>query len=234
MSNYSPIVLYGPKDALTTGDPNKQIKGVQLDAELSAIATAISSKTDNPLTNLAVTSTAGTAGVTITANSTSGSSFGERIRGGTTSGDYGLRVENAAGSLQFMVQGDGKLFSGTTDFTPTSGTFSATMANGATGSVTFEWLKIGKLVHLWPQTLVKGQTSTGFNFIIFSTIDSSLRPTASRAYGIPAYLPAWNTYAQATITISNTGTWSFNVTPAGGTIGEFWWDAGMTVVYAPV
>lgn len=46
MSNYTPIVAYGPKDALSPGDPNKVIHGTQQDAELAAIATAISSKAD--------------------------------------------------------------------------------------------------------------------------------------------------------------------------------------------
>lgn len=46
MSNYSQIVSYGPKDSLTTGDAAKKIKGVELDAELDAISTAITSKED--------------------------------------------------------------------------------------------------------------------------------------------------------------------------------------------
>lgn len=48
MSNYSPILAYGPKDTLPHGDPNKALRGIQLDAELQAIATAISSKIDGP------------------------------------------------------------------------------------------------------------------------------------------------------------------------------------------
>lgn len=46
MSDYVQIVAYGPKDALTTGDPAKLIKGTEIDAEFDAIATAISSKED--------------------------------------------------------------------------------------------------------------------------------------------------------------------------------------------
>lgn len=46
MSNYSPIVSYGPKDSLSHGDPNKLIKGVQIDNELNAIAAAIVTKYD--------------------------------------------------------------------------------------------------------------------------------------------------------------------------------------------
>lgn len=61
MSNYSQIILYGPKDSLTHGDPNKAVKGAQLDNEFAAIASAVSTKIDSAfssptVTNLAVTS----------------------------------------------------------------------------------------------------------------------------------------------------------------------------------
>lgn len=47
MSNYTPIVAYGPKDALSPGDPNKVILGTQQDAELQAISAAIATKYDS-------------------------------------------------------------------------------------------------------------------------------------------------------------------------------------------
>lgn len=47
MSNYVQVTSFGPKDSLTTGDPNKKILGSQIDSELSAIASAISSKQDS-------------------------------------------------------------------------------------------------------------------------------------------------------------------------------------------
>jgi hypothetical protein len=46
MSNYSQIVSFGPKDSLNTGDAAKKIKGTEIDAELAAISTAITSKED--------------------------------------------------------------------------------------------------------------------------------------------------------------------------------------------
>lgn len=46
MSDYTQNVSFGPKDSLTTGDPNKRILGTQLDAEFSEIQTAIASKED--------------------------------------------------------------------------------------------------------------------------------------------------------------------------------------------
>ena len=44
MSNYSPITDFSTKDNLVSGDAAKVIKGSDVDAEFSAIATAISSK----------------------------------------------------------------------------------------------------------------------------------------------------------------------------------------------
>lgn len=52
MSDYTQITSFGPKDALTTGDPNKKIRGTQLDPEFAAISAAILSKYDsNDLAN---------------------------------------------------------------------------------------------------------------------------------------------------------------------------------------
>lgn len=46
MSNYSPITDFGAKDALASGNPEKIILGADIDAELTAISTAILSKLD--------------------------------------------------------------------------------------------------------------------------------------------------------------------------------------------
>lgn len=47
MSDYSQITTFTTKDGLTTGDPNKLVKGSEFDAEFAAIATAITSKYDS-------------------------------------------------------------------------------------------------------------------------------------------------------------------------------------------
>lgn len=44
MSDYTKIVNYAAKDALAEGDPNKIIKGTELDAEFVAIQTAVATK----------------------------------------------------------------------------------------------------------------------------------------------------------------------------------------------
>lgn len=46
MSDYSKIVNYAAKDSLVEGNPNKIIKGTELDAEFVAISNAIASKSD--------------------------------------------------------------------------------------------------------------------------------------------------------------------------------------------
>lgn len=47
MSDYSQITNFTTKDGLTTGDPEKLILGADLDAELSAISTAVATKYDS-------------------------------------------------------------------------------------------------------------------------------------------------------------------------------------------
>jgi hypothetical protein len=64
MSNYVKATNFFTKDALLTGNPDKIIKGAEIDAEYNAIATAISSKADTTSptltgTPLAPTATAG-------------------------------------------------------------------------------------------------------------------------------------------------------------------------------
>ena len=46
MSNYSKVTDFAAKDALSTGNPSKIVKGVEIDDELTAIASAISSRAD--------------------------------------------------------------------------------------------------------------------------------------------------------------------------------------------
>lgn len=46
MSDYNQSVFFGPKDALTTGDPAKKILGTEVDNELSLVSSAIASKFD--------------------------------------------------------------------------------------------------------------------------------------------------------------------------------------------
>jgi hypothetical protein len=47
VSNYSQSTFFAPKDNLATGNPNKIIYGSDIDAELSAISTAIATKAES-------------------------------------------------------------------------------------------------------------------------------------------------------------------------------------------
>jgi hypothetical protein len=48
MTDYTQNITFADKDALVTGDPNKLIKGSDVDGEFSEIATAIATKIDAP------------------------------------------------------------------------------------------------------------------------------------------------------------------------------------------
>lgn len=61
MSNYVKATNFRIKDSLTTGDPNKRIKGAEIDDEFVALSTAISSKADSASPAFTGTPTAPTA-----------------------------------------------------------------------------------------------------------------------------------------------------------------------------
>ncbi len=61
MSNYSKTTDFAAKDALTTGNANKIVKGTEIDDEFSAIQTAINSKADTNSPALTGSPTAPTA-----------------------------------------------------------------------------------------------------------------------------------------------------------------------------
>jgi hypothetical protein len=50
MSNYTKTVNFAAKDALTTGDANKIVKGTEIDTEFNNIATAVATKYDSSST----------------------------------------------------------------------------------------------------------------------------------------------------------------------------------------
>ena len=61
MSNYTKATNFAVKDGLTTGDPDKKVKGTEIDNEFNAIASAISSKADANSATLTGTPLAPTA-----------------------------------------------------------------------------------------------------------------------------------------------------------------------------
>lgn len=110
MSNYSQNTLFGPKDSLATGDPNKKILGSLLDAEFSEISTAIATKleasssiTDGqlssniPLKNAANTFTASQA-ISAAGNST------VAMNGGTAASGAAIVLGNTADAISDGAQ----------------------------------------------------------------------------------------------------------------------------------
>jgi len=72
MSNYTKTVNFAAKDALTTGDANKVVKGTEIDTEFNNIATAVATKFDSTSTVPASAVAAGTFGTgTFALNSSS-------------------------------------------------------------------------------------------------------------------------------------------------------------------
>lgn len=46
MSDYTPATDFAAKDALSTGNPSKLVKGTEISAEFTAIQVAVASKAD--------------------------------------------------------------------------------------------------------------------------------------------------------------------------------------------
>jgi hypothetical protein len=75
MANYTKVTNFATKDSLTSGDPNKVVRGTEIDTEFNNISTAVATKAD----------TAGPTftGTTTVANLTVSGTFSGTIPGGT-------------------------------------------------------------------------------------------------------------------------------------------------------
>lgn len=213
MSNYTQIILYGPKDSLTHGDPNKALKGVQLDAEFGAIATAISSKQDSSLQNIAVTGTPNVNALTVTGSATAGQSFGVGIAAGTTSGDYSLSANSKAGTVLLQVRGDGRLLAGTFDFTPTTGSFAVTYGGGMSGGGTWNYVKMGGMVDLYLTSPSLTTSTTGTWSV--STLPAAIQPVRNTACAALTFFNG-GIYASSYFTITTGGVITVGATNTTG------------------
>lgn len=70
MSNYTKATNFTSKDALSTGNPSKLVRGSELDTEFAAIQVAVNSKSDSA--SPTITGTAVIAALTVTGNETVG------------------------------------------------------------------------------------------------------------------------------------------------------------------
>lgn len=75
MSNYTKATNFAVKDGLTTGNPNKIIKGTEIDTEFNNIASAVNSKAD--ANNSALTGNATAVNLTVSGT------FNATVDGGT-------------------------------------------------------------------------------------------------------------------------------------------------------
>lgn len=75
MSNYTKTTNFAIKDSLVTGNPNKIIKGTEIDSEFNNISSAISSKGD--------TNNGTFIGTTTMANLTVSGTFSATVDGGS-------------------------------------------------------------------------------------------------------------------------------------------------------
>jgi len=80
MSNYTKATNFTAKDSLSTGDPGKLIKGSEIDAEYSAIATAITSKADTASPTFTGTPSAPTAVSTTNSTQIATTAFVQAIK----------------------------------------------------------------------------------------------------------------------------------------------------------
>lgn len=70
MSNYTKTTNFAAKDALTSGDTNKIVRGTEIDTEFNNIATAVNSKADTAGPTFTGTVTVATLTVTADINGT--------------------------------------------------------------------------------------------------------------------------------------------------------------------
>lgn len=101
MSNYTKTTDFAAKDALTTGDPDKVVKGTEFEVEFDAIAVAVNSKADTASPTFTGTVTAPT--VDINAGNIDNTTIGATTPAAATFTD--LTVNNPA-NMSFLIDED--------------------------------------------------------------------------------------------------------------------------------
>lgn len=121
MADYSQVNDYSAKDALSTGNPLKLIKGSDVDQEFSAIAAAIASKFDSTDIATAGEAQAGVSNVVVitparlTAWAQNAAGILEDLQALTDPGaDRLLFWDDSAGAVTFLTAGTGIAITGTT------------------------------------------------------------------------------------------------------------------------
>jgi hypothetical protein len=136
MADYSQVNDYSAKDALSTGDPLKLIKGSDVDAEFSAISTAVATKFDSTDIATAGEAQAGTSNTVVitparlTAWGQNGAGVIEDLQAlQDPDADRLLFWDDSAGATAFLTVSTGLTLSGTT-LTVNEGDFARTVTAG--------------------------------------------------------------------------------------------------------
>jgi len=128
MSNYTKTVNFAAKDALTTGDANKVVKGTEIDTEYNNIATAIATKFDTSSTvAVANGGTGATTAATAVSNLGALPAANPSYTGTLTGGTGVINI----GSGQLGKDANGNLLVGTTAATNNASTFTVASAKAA-------------------------------------------------------------------------------------------------------
>lgn len=155
MSDYTQVIDYSAKDALSSGDPNKKIKGSDVDQDFAAIATAIATKVDK-------TGATMTGQLVFTAG---GIAMADTVLSRPAITDYGVThtaPASSSGAITFDLT-NGNSFKVTLTENITSITLSNPPASGTYGEIVIEFIQDGtgsRTVSGWPAA-VKWQGGTG-------------------------------------------------------------------------
>ena len=131
----------------------------------------VSSASGSALTNVQASSASASPAITATSSAATGSNNGELIQAGTNGSDYGLKVQNSAGTITgLLVNGLGvtqiyeTLASINTDknaATVDSGTFVGTLTGCTTSpTATFNWTRSGNVITIDCNAGVVGTSNT--------------------------------------------------------------------------
>ena len=198
MSNYVKATNFFTKDALLSGNPNKIIKGSEIDAEFNAIATAVASKADTTSptftgTPIAPTATAGnnstqiaTTAYVATAIGTPGTMAAQNanavaITGGTVAATFtGNLTGNVTGNVTGNTSGSSGSCTGNSA-TVTDGVYTANFTGSNQSKATQGYQKFpGGLIIQWGTSgTISGDSSIAVTFpIAFTSAVYAMTATA--------------------------------------------------------
>lgn len=158
MSNYTKTVNFAAKDALTTGDANKVVKGTEIDTEYNNIATAVATKFDTSSTvAVANGGTGATTAATAVSNLGALPALNPSYTGTLTGGTGVISI----GSGQLGKDANGNLLVGTTAATLSTNTFTIAAAKPA---------------------LVLGNSTTADSSVLLTLIKAGATASTSQLY----------------------------------------------------